>query len=495
MQPTRATVTAVIGPRGRRRRARAAAATALACAALPGCAQPTANPLPDLRFQANTPIGSLVTHVSPVWTAALNPAGRTASTADTLIAIDLKDGGQPEAVALDLSSGRELWRHPAGVGAASGTTRLDAVVAKTPQGNDVTAYFAPAAAQAAGGAPQAPVRVVLADPRSGEVRQVEVPGALNLGTCRVVGGLCAEQMGARGERTPIRIDPVTGRAEPLKLPMGPLDRVVDLGGGVYTARRGTTTFVGRAGEGGWEKPVAEFVGTDVDLTSTLAWSHHEESTHELSLTVRRKPLADTDLRLAASDLFSTVIDTQVGEKLWDAPGVSLWCPGGATGVTCTGELAYTRKDRTSHTFTPVAGAVTYAALPVGGSDTPWQQKLREVTSPAGPEGTTLRTPGAMWVFQQGTRTQLGDLATGDLTPLDDSHWAACEASRTVAVGAARVTAATYRPCTTRILSPEPAQFTIAGVLAVAGTQPPGSVPEGVPGLYAVTMPDRVAVYR
>ncbi|GAB3699354.1 hypothetical protein GCM10028815_04740 [Mariniluteicoccus flavus] len=465
-----------------------AVASALGAVLLAGCTVPTQNPLPDLRFQANTPIGALVKHVSPVWTAPVQAGGKTAATTDTLVAIDVTDG-RPAAVAYDLPTGRELWRRPAGVGAAGvGSTRLDAVLASTPEGHAVTAFFAPA------DDPKAPVKVVLADPRTGDSREVEVPNATGLGTCKVVGGLCAEQVGPGGRRTPIRIDPVTGKADRLQLKQGPVDRVADLGGGVYVARRDTTTFLGRVGEDAWERPLAEFFGADVELPATLSWLSFDPAASELSITLRRAPLKDTDLKIPAGELQSRVIETQTGQVVWESDAASLWCPGG-TGVSCSGELAYERRDRTSRTFTPVAGTVTYAGLPSGGRDAQWSKKLRGAGPATGPKGAPLRTPSGTWLLRQGDQAWIGDLATGELTAMDDSHWAACETRRTVDVGPTKVTALSHRPCTATQVSDAPAQFSVAGVVAVGVTQPAGSLGEGVPGFYAVAMPDKVAVFR
>ncbi|GAB3622202.1 hypothetical protein GCM10027418_02840 [Mariniluteicoccus endophyticus] len=452
---------------------------------LSACTVPVANPLPDLYHQANTPLGRMIKHVSPTWTAPIVPAGRTAMTDDTLVALDVKEGGRLEAVALDLTNGAERWRRPAGAGAPVPSTRLDAVVVKTPEGNAVTAFFAPTQGQK--------VTLVLADPRTGEQREVETPGLTALTTCKVVGGLCAEQVEGN-HRVPVRIDPVSGKVTKFQLKQGPLDRVSDLGDGVYIARRDGRTVLGRAGSEGWEKPLSTWFGTDVELPATLSWTSHDADANTVSISLRKKPLTDADLRIPVSEIESVIVETGTGESVWDARGKSLWCPGSG-GVVCSGDLTYTRPNKNTRTFVPAAGQTTYAGLPTAGGTGEWSYKLPAVATATGPDRTVLKVPSEVWVFKQGDRVQMADLLGGELTTLDETHWMACASSRPIQIGQTKATAWDYRPCTARAVAEEPAQFTIAGVVSAATQIPRAERPPEIPGYYAVTMPGRIALFR
>lgn len=458
---------------------RRVAAWAAAAALLSGCTVPTQNPMPDLRFQANTPVGALARHVTPLWTSPGAPLGRPVVTGDTVVNIE-SAGESAAIVARDLHDGHELWRRPAGVGAVTGATRLDPVAVRSGT-TTLIAHFTG----------DANARLALVEARSGKAREFPAPGLSGLHTCRLSSDLCAEQSGR--ERGIVRIDPATGATSAYTLKQGPLDRVADLGGGVYIARRDNVTRIGRLGEGAWEKPIATWFGRDVELPTTVSWTNHNQTSAELAITLRPKPVTDTDLSVPVSEMRSVVIETHGGQLMWESNGTSLWCPG-ADGVACAGDLSFVRRDKNSR-WVPKGRAIVYHGLASAASDGEWSRTLPALDPVPGPERTTFKVPAGTWVSMVAGQPSIGDPATGETSPLDDSLWGACEARTPVKLGPATVSPVTHRPCSATALSNDPAQFTIAGVIAVAVPQPADSLGEGVPGHYVVTTPQGLAVFR
>ncbi|WP_144008505.1 hypothetical protein [Enemella evansiae] len=458
---------------------------------LAGCTREQPRVLADLSLRATTPIEAMVRHVTPSWAVPFRPASRPAVTEQAVLAYESARDGQFDLVALDLADGRELWRRPASLGAVADGIEPRLTTGKV-GGRELVAYLS--------GDPGGQT-LLLADPRTGEAAyQLPLGTGGNLGSCRVIGGICVEKIEG-GRRTLLRVDPDRGTLAPLQLPGGPVDQVRPLGNGGYLVRRGGATMVGMTGElGQWEKPVSDWLGTDVDpARSWLEITVDEEST-QLQVTARPLPLGTPGSAFGVGEVTQAAVNLVDGELLWSKEGRSWVCPGGVA-LACTGDkLGFTRSP--SGAVRPGGAGVTYLAADAGGEEL-WR---REVANPGPPTSGRLpvRAPAATPVLASNGRLIALDPESGEQTTLGDEHWLACDQVRTFRARQRsdparpmvdfRVT--TSIPCNaTGRSAAEPAQFTIAGILAVAATRPLNDRDPTIPGHYAVALPEQLALYR
>lgn len=459
---------------------------------LAGCTREQPRVLADLSLRATTPIEAMVRHVTPTWAISFRPASRPAVTEQAVLAYESGQENQFDLVALGPDDGKELWRRPASLGSVADGIEPRITTAKV-AGRELVAYLS---------ADQGPHTLVLADPRTGDpVHRLPVGVAGNLGNCRVVGGICVEQVeGAR--RTLLRVDPEQATLAPLKLTAGPVDQVRNLGEGGYLVRRGGTTLIGMTGElGQWEKPISSWLGTDLDpATSWFEVTVDTENT-QLRLTARPQPLgADTGFGAAA--VTQAAINLVDGELLWSQKGRSWVCPGGVD-LSCTGDrLTFTRTSPTGTGVRAGGTTVTYFAADAAGEEL-WHRDVAN-PGPATSDKLPVRAPATSPVLSSNGRMIALDPDTGELTTLGDEHWLACDQQRIFRAHQRSdpnrpmvdFRAATSIPCNaTGRASAEPAQFTIAGILAVAATRPLAERNPEVPGHYAIALPEQLAVYR
>lgn len=459
---------------------------------LTGCTREQPRVLADLSLRATTPIEAMVRHVTPTWAVPFKPASRPVVTEQAVLAYESAQEGQFDLVALDLGEGRELWRRPASLGAVAGGIEPRVTTGRV-GGRELVAYLSN---EPAGHT------LALADPKTGEVAyRLPVGTAGNLGSCRVIGGICVEKIeGAR--RTLMRVDPDRGTLAPLQLPGGTVDQVRPLGNGGYLVRRGGSTVVGMTGElGQWEKPISAWLGSDLDpATSWLEVTVDPENT-QLQLTARPQPFG-TGTGFGVGEVTQVAVNLVDGELLWAKKGRSWVCPGGVA-LTCTGDkLSFTRTSPTSTAVRPGGATVRFLGTDAAGEEL-WQ---REVANPTAPTSGRLpvRAPANTPVLGSSGKLIALDPQTGEPTTLGEEHWLACEQVGTFrarqrsdpARPMVDFRATTAIPCSaTGQNSPEPAQFTIAGILAVASTRPLNERDPQIPGYYAVALPEQLALYR
>ncbi|NNG18327.1 PQQ-binding-like beta-propeller repeat protein [Naumannella sp. ID2617S] len=478
---------------GRRTRGGLIVALAVLALLLTSCVRPQPRLVVDLSLRATTPIEAMLHHVTPAWTIPFRAVSRPVVTGGVVLVHESAGDGQLDLVALDLADGRERWRTPTSLGSV-GDGSEPWITSGTFAGHPVVAYLTP---------PQRGLQtLVLAEVATGRVVQQQPVGTAGiLGPCRVIGGFCVERVEGT-QRTLLRVDPQQGTLAPLRLRQGPVEQVRNLGDGGYLIRRGNATFVGVDGElGHWEKPVSAWLGRDLDPATSWLDLQFDTTGAQLRVTARIAPLG-TAASFPATEVVQASVNLSDGELLWSRTGRSFVCPGNTATLSCTGDrLEFTRTNRGTG-VRPGGGLVRYVGLDAGGEEL-WH---RDVANPVAPAsgGLAVRSPANTPVIGSNNRLITLDPETGEPTTLGDDHWLACEAPRTFRghqradptrplVDFRGITHVACNPSGTT--AAEPAQFTIAGLLAVAATESPAERDPEVPGHYAVALPEQLAVFR
>lgn len=454
--------------------------------------------LPDLSRQAVTPIDATVKPARVVWKKDFRPASAPAVTRDTVLAYESRSETQLELVAYDLANGAERWRTPTSTGALPGGSTLTVQTFALSE-HTVVAYL------------ERPTKtdknyhhkLVLADAATGRrLHEIDAGFVATMRDCPVTGGLCVELVGSHNARTTKRVDPATGALTAYAPDAG--DRITDLGQGLFSYRKDNKTFLGysEGGEVQWRKPIAEFVGADLEPAKSLTHIEADPDAGLVYLTTRTKPLTNSDLRLEVKETTATVVDLAAGEKLWQAQGQSLWCPSGK-GLPCSGDVTFTRKNPTSR-FTVSGNKVRYRSIDYVSGESRWQKDFDKPGAPLTSTNQPVQVPPGWMVQRSGGSLLFLDQERGESTALGADNWLACGQNRnfadheysnpTLPVTAFRTTV--FQPCSAAGASAtDPERFTIAGVLGAGVKQPTDEAAEEVPAFYAVAMVDQLAIFQ
>lgn len=474
---------------------------------LAGCTRPQARLLPDLHEQVSAPIEGLQRHVTPKWSRDFSPASHPVIVGNTVLAYESRAEKNLELVGLDLNDGHQLFRIPASTG-------------RIPSGSEISVTTA-----TAGGAPVVvslarPVlhkesnqyrhTIVITDPADGrKIREIDAGFVGHLGHCGQQ--VCVEVVDPQGTVSTTAIDLETGeKAEPEE-PATPAPVMLAGTGaadGLFTRGTGGERTIGAmaAGEPQWELPAAEVFGAE--SVGDYLVARVDPVAQTAGLTARTTP--GDENTFAAADVTSAALDLSSGETLWKQPGFSFDCNTSGTLLPCSGNLRWTR-GTPGGTYALQAEALTMHGIEYGSGSEQWATEVvhPEPLSPSGTPDeqgemtTTAIAPADYWVWRADGKAFVGDTTTGGITELDGSAWLAC--TSTAEFADAEFSNPTQRlvPFTTTVSQPcsvdgelteSPAQLTVAGILAVAVPQP-GEREEGVPGLYAVTLPGQLAVYQ
>lgn len=505
-----------------RRRVRSAALVAALLPLLGGCVADQQRLLTDLSEQAPTAAAALSQHLTPRWAKEFRSAGTPAVAGDVVVAYEAPREGHLDAVGLSARDGTELWRYPAATGPIGEQDRLTMqltrlgertvavfLTAGTPDGVPETGAdgkprYAVAAVDAVTG------QEVIEDPQPVSVRSAIEPCRLGAGLCFTV-GVDAGTDGATDPTKVVRLNLETRRAVDYRFPLDAAPgQVTDLGEHLYAAVGTDSTELGRTDPDGqvlWRADSTELVGTGFDPARQWYFLHVDTDNDQVHLSVRTKPGTDAETGFGVAEVNSVLLRLSDGEVLYQQQGASFDCPGSRM-LLCTGGLTYTRD--AGGAYVP-GGDVRMLGLEPATGQPVWEQQI------AGAEVVTNRdyqvlTPARNWLWRSAGKTWFND-GTGrqENLELDDDAWIACRTERgfrpqaTAEAPGPEYRADVFLPCSvTGAHSGQPAQFTIAGVLAVGITEyrtapEPGEAAEHpqerLPGYYVVPMWDHLAVFQ
>ncbi|WP_026925864.1 PQQ-binding-like beta-propeller repeat protein [Granulicoccus phenolivorans] len=502
------------------RLARALAVPAALLPLLTGCVADPERLLPDLSGQAPTPAAALLQHLTPRWSKQFRSAGRPVVTGDVVVAYEAPREGQLDAVGLSAKDGRELWRRRASTGPISTGDQLRMQVTRlgdhtaavflspgTPEGStpapDRSARYTVSAVDAATGEP------LIAAPQPVPIRSAIAPCRLTDGLCFTVAG-DATGTPATGPDKVVRLDLATQRAVDYRFPLQvPPDQVRDLGENLYAAVGPGSTELGRTGPDGtvlWRTDATTVLGTGFDPARQWYAVDIDPDTDQVRLSVRTKPTAAGETEFGVGEVTAVLLRLSDGEPLYRQAGASFACPGSST-LVCTGNLRYVRDG--SGSWVPSGDVRVLGPDPATGQPA-WEQQVAGAT-PLRIDGYTPLPPRQDWLWRSGGKIWFND-TTGRRPNLELSgeHWIACRTERsfhphgTAEAPGPQFRATAYLPCSvTGAHSDQPAQFTIAGVLAAGVTEYRAAAEdtgaahpqERLPGYYAVVLPDQLAVFQ
>lgn len=490
-----------------------------------GCTRPQARLLPDLHQQVTAPIEGLRQHVTPKWSRDFSPASRPVIVGNTVLAYESRAEKNLELVGFDLRDGHQLFRIPASTGRIPAGSELSVTTA-TAGGIPVVVSLARPVLHKESN--QYRHTIVISDPADGrKIREIDAGFVGHLGHCGQQ--VCVEIVDPRGAVSTTAINLETGeKAEP-EQPAAPAPVMLAGTGaadGLFTRGSGADRTIGAmaAGEPQWELPAAEIFGSETVGDHLVA--RVDPVAQTAGLTARTVP--GDENTVTAAEVTSVALDLGSGESLWKQQGFSFDCNTSGALLPCSGDLRWTRDtpggpyllraeklimhgveygSGTEQWATEVVRPepLTSAKAPAD-PDTPVNPETPADSDPSGGQGDPTMTavaPADYWVWRADGKAFVGDTTTGGTTELDGSAWLAC--TSTVEFADAEFSNPTQRlvPFTTRVSQPcsvdgeltdSPAQFTVAGILAVS-VPAPGEREDGVPGLYAVTLPHQLAVYQ
>lgn len=470
------------------------------CLLLSGCTKEQSKLLPDLHQQVSAPAEGLSHHVTPRWEQEFTPASQPVIIGNTVVAYESRAPKSLELVGLDLTDGHQIFRVPASTGRIPSGSELSVVSAMAGETPVVVSLARPVLHKESN---QYRHTIVITDPATGQIiREIDAGFVGRLEHCGAQ--VCAEVIGPDGTVDRAAIDLETGDKAEAETPQTPAPEMlpgntgpVD---GLFTRGSAAERTVGVmvAGEPQWELPVAELVGGE-PVGDYLA-ARADPETQTAALTVRTVPGDENSFAL--SDVASVTVDLQSGESLWSQSGFSFDCNNSSGMLPCTGDLRWSREAPTEG-FVLQAAALTMHGIEYGTGTDQWQTEINSPEPFGATEGATAITPAGYWLWRSEGKTFIGDVSSGVATEVTGPAWLAC--TTTGEFIDAEYSNPTQRlvpfevkvsqPCSlTGETAESPAQFTVAGILAVA-VQQPGEREEGVPGLYAVALPQHIAVYQ
>lgn len=468
--------------------------------ALAGCTRPQAKLLPDLHQQVGSPTEGLQRHVTPKWSRDFSPASRPVVVGNTVVAYESRAEKNLELVGFDLDDGRQIFRLPASTGRIPSGSELSVTTGIAGGVPVVISLARPVLHKESN---QYRHTIMITDPADGrKVREIDAGFIGHLGHCGPQ--VCVEVIGPKGAVSTTAIDLETGeQAEPAE-PDAPAPTMLPGSGpadGMFTRGSGGERTLGAmaAGEAQWEMPATELFGAETIGDYLVA--RVDPVAQTVGLTARTTPAADENT-LTAADVTSVTLDLTSGEVLWKQPGFSFDCSNSGALLPCSGDLRWTR-GAPGAPYVLQAEALTMHGIEYGTGAETWATEVVH-PEPLGAEGGTQAiAPADYWVWRADGKAFIGNTETGAATELDGSSWLAC--TSTTEFADAEFSNPTQRlvPFTTKVSQPcsvdgemtdSPAQFTVAGILAtsVTGT---AERPDGVPGLYAITLPHHLAVYQ
>lgn len=365
-----------------------------------GCTLPPVDPDPSAPGTAP---------VSRLWARSdLRPVGQPLAVGGVAVAA-IHDGADLFVVALEPSTGRELWRRPA----SPGNVVPGVAVGPTTAGGKVV-YFRPDPAG------DLFARLVIAEPRTGKDLATTAPLQFN-STPRVcddgVDVCTVSRAGPDAAYGAFRLKVASGEYAPMDTGLPPQARLIGTGGLIDVGGRDPEEL-GRLRDGKlvWRRPLREAFPAGFSSSNGWAWLHYPTAGVFVG-SVLGKSVDGTDNPAATTA--SAGLDEDTGTVLWQDPGSNVGCYGTLFGILdphdpqrqvlalrCRG----TTQGVTVERFDVRTGATKWA-VPIGAAPS-LQRGGDRATAVAGPAMLSI-VAGAVL-----------DVATGTHRParLDERFW-------------------------------------------------------------------------